>query len=78
MKIFTSLSTAMKFITPAQYSKSNQAHYLINTTAVDEFTKVHKPLEENDSLLDFGCGTGETTVAMAKGILGTLGKPKKV
>jgi len=78
MKIFPRLSTAMKFITPAQYSKSNQAHYVINTTAVDEFTKVHKPLGENDCLLDFGCGTGETTVAMAEGILGTLGKPNKV
>ena len=78
MKIFPKLSTAMKFITPAQYSKSNQAHYVINTSAVNDFTKVHPQLGENDHLLDFGCGTGETTVAMAEGILGNLGKPNKV
>ena len=78
MKIFPKLSTAMKFITPAQYSKSNQAHYIINTTAVNEFTHVHPTLGENDRLLDFGCGTGETTVAMAEGILGNLGKPDQV
>ena len=68
----------MKFITPAQYSKSNQAHYLINTAAVNDFNTVHPQLGENDRLLDFGCGTGETTVAMAEGILGNLGKPNKV
>lgn len=78
MKIFPKLSTAMKFITPAQYSKSNQAHYVINTSAVNDFTQVHPQLGENDRLLDFGCGTGETTVAMAEGILGNLGKPSKV
>jgi len=68
----------MKFVSPAQYSKSNQAHYLINTTAVNDFTKVHTPLGANDRLLDFGCGTGETTVALAEGILGNMGKPNKV
>jgi len=78
MKIFPRLSTAMKFITPTQYSKSNQAHYVINTTAVNEFTQVHPQLGDNDRLLDFGCGTGETTQAMAQGILGNLGKPSKV
>ena len=78
MKIFPKLSTAMKFVSPAQYSKSNQAHYLINTTAVNDFTKVHTPLGANDRLLDFGCGTGETTVALAEGILGNMGKPNKV
>ena len=29
-------------------------------------------------LLDFGCGTGETTEAMAKGVLGQLGQPGEV
>ena len=75
MKLFPRLFTGMKFITPAQYI---QAHFVINTTAVDEFTKVHKPLEENCFLVDFGCGTGETTLAMSKGILGTLGKPNLI
>lgn len=78
MKIFPKLSTAMKFITPAQYSKSNQAHYIINTTAVNEFTKVHPQMGPDDRLLDFGCGTGETTVAMSEGVLGNLGQPREV
>ena len=29
-------------------------------------------------MLDFGCGTGETTVAMAQGVLGDLGQPGEV
>ena len=29
-------------------------------------------------LLDFGCGTGETTVAMSQGVLGQLGQPGEV
>ena len=29
-------------------------------------------------LLDFGCGTGETTVAMSGGVLGDLGRPGQV
>ena len=29
-------------------------------------------------LLDFGCGTGESTVAMARGVLGGLGTPGEV
>ena len=28
--------------------------------------------------MDFGCGTGETTVAMAQGVLGDLGHPGEV
>ena len=29
-------------------------------------------------VLDFGCGTGETTVALAEGWLGNLGRPAEV
>ena len=43
-----------------------QAHYVINTSAVADFTSVHPSLGAADRLLDFGCGTGETTLAMAQ------------
>ena len=71
-------STSMKFVTPSQYTKSNLAHYIINTSAVNDFIKVHPRLGAKDSVLDFGCGTGETTAAIAQGQLGELGKPSKV
>jgi len=66
MRILPPLSTAMKFISPAQYSKSNQAHYVINTSAANDFVEKYPGLGAGDSLLDFGCGTGETTIAMAQ------------
>merc|ERR1711923_381581 len=47
-------STSMKFVTPSQYTKSNQAHYIINTTAVNDFTKMHPKLGVNDRVLDLG------------------------
>ena len=31
-----------------------------------------------ESILDFGCGTGETTAAMANGAMGQLGSPAEV
>ena len=68
----------MKFVTPSQYTKSNLAHYIINTAAVNDFIKVHPSLGVKDSVLDFGCGTGETTAAIAQGQLGNLGQPSKV
>ena len=68
----------MKFVTPSQYTKSNQAHYIINTTAVNDFIKMHPKLSVNDRVLDFGCGTGETTLAIAQGNLGDLGQPGEV
>ena len=71
-------STSMKFVTPSQYTKSNQAHYIINTTAVNEFIKMNPKLGVNDRVLDFGCGTGETTLAIAQGNLGDLGHPGQV
>jgi len=78
MRILPPLSTAMKFISPAQYTKSNQAHYVINTSAANDFVEKYPGLGAGDSLLDFGCGTGETTIAMAQGFLGKLGSPGKV
>ena len=48
MRISSLLQTAMKFVTPAQYTKSNLAHYKINTRAVNEFVKVHSPLGNDD------------------------------
>ena len=71
-------STSMKFVTPSQYTKSNLAHFIINTRAVNDFIKVHPSLAVKDNVLDFGCGTGETTAAIAQGKLGDLGNPGKV
>ena len=48
MRISGFLNTAMKFVTPAQYTKSNLAHFKINTRAVNEFVTVHSALGEED------------------------------
>ena len=48
MRISSFLSTAMKFVTPAQYTKSNLAHYNINTRAVNQFVRIHPALGEED------------------------------
>jgi len=68
----------MNFVTPQQYTKSNLAHYHINTRAANDFLQIYPSLSSQDRLLDFGCGTGETTVAIAHGILGQFGTPGKV
>ena len=78
MRISSFLNTAMKFVTPAQYTKSNLAHFIINTKAANDFTRVHPRLGDQDRVLDFGCGTGETTLAIAQGQLGELGTPDQV
>jgi len=76
MKLHSILrNTAMKFVTPTQYTASNKKHFLINSNAVYDFLKVYQPLTHKDRVLDFGCGTGETTSALARGELGELGKP---
>ena len=51
---------------------------LIILKAASDFTQVYGKLGSNDSVLDFGCGTGETTLAIASGQLGNFGKPEKV
>ena len=71
-------STSMKFVTPSQYTKSNSQHFIINTRAVEDFRNVHQALGPDDSVLDFGCGTGETTLALVQGELGSLGQPGEV
>ena len=38
----------MNFVTPDQYTKSNLAHFKINTRAVNEFVTVHSALGEED------------------------------
>ena len=58
-----------KFVTPGQYAASNLAQYNINVAAVREFLQVY-PGRREERLLDFGCGTGETTAAIAVGELG--------
>jgi len=78
MKLGTTFRTAMKFVSPKQYAASNDAHLVINTTAVNKFAQIHPPLSGTEKVLDFGCGTGETSLAIANGELGNLGKPGHV
>ena len=47
-------------------------------STTQDFVSVHPPLGEDDKVLDFGCGTGETTAAIAAGQLGGLGHPGQV
>ena len=68
-------SVAMRFMTPEKYSKTQESHVVINTSAVNEFVEIYGALTGKDKVLDFGSGTGETTVAIAQGCLGKLGRP---
>jgi len=68
----------MKWISPAGYAKSNSEHIVINAAAADDFRTVYQPLKREDTLLDFGTGTGETAAAIAEGTLGKLGQPGRV
>ena len=38
----------MNFVTPDQYTKSNLAHYHINSRAAEDFVKLHSKLGESD------------------------------
>ena len=79
MLAITPLRPDMDFVTPDQYTKSNLAHYEINRRAASELRRlVGSGLGPQDRLLDFGCGTGESTVALAEGDLGDLGAPGQV
>ena len=62
----TGSSVAMNFLTPEKYSKSQESHFILNGNAVNEFVEICGPLNQDDKVLDFGSGTGETTSAMAK------------
>merc|ERR1712110_1306569 len=68
-------SVAMKFMTPEKYSKSQESHFILNGNAVNEFAEIFGSLSQKDRVLDLGSGTGETTSAMAQGLLCNLGKP---
>ena len=57
-------SVAMKFMDPEKYSKTQAGHYVINTAAVNQYAAVYPTLTEKDKVLDFGSGTGETTLAI--------------
>ncbi|XP_023330187.1 juvenile hormone acid O-methyltransferase isoform X2 [Eurytemora carolleeae] len=78
MKLLSGLRTAMNFVTPKQYSVSNQSHFIINTKTINQLVKFFPPLSGTEKVLDFGCGTGETTLAMAEGRFGELGNPGRV
>jgi len=68
-------SVAMKFMTPEKYSKSQESHFILNGNAVNEFAEIFGSLSQKDRVFDLGSGTGETTSAMAQGLLCNLGKP---
>ena len=69
-------SVAMSFMTPERYAKTQaSAQFLRNTETANEFAEYYGALDENDKVLDIGSGSGETTVAMAQGVLGNLGRP---
>ena len=84
----------MDFVDPDQYTKSNEAHFNINRRAVNDYVKIYSCFGSQEryrnfgqynlmknflkSILDFGCGTGETTAAMANGAMGQLGSPAEV
>ena len=59
-----------KFVTPGQYAASNLAQFNINVAAVMEFLQLYPDKQEEERILDFGCGTGETTAAIGGGELG--------
>ena len=40
--------TAMNFVSPAQYSKSNLAHFNINWRAVSDFVEIYPALGRED------------------------------
>ena len=40
--------SAMNFVTPAQYSKSNLAHFTINCRAVNDFVRIYPALGRED------------------------------
>ena len=58
-------------ITTDDYKSFNAANKRINERALKDFHKLHGYFSPNncDVILDFGCGTGETTAGMARGEL---------
>merc|ERR1712200_292717 len=77
MKVSSALK-AMKGATPQLLTASKDSMMAVNTEAFNQFTKVFSPLTNRQVVLDFGCMSGETTNAIARGELGNLGKPESV
>ena len=72
-------SVAMSYMTPKRYAKTQASgQFVTNTKTVNEFAEFYGPLDENDRVLDIGSGSGETTAAIAQGVLGNLGRPGHV
>jgi len=65
----------MEHISPSDYCASNKMHMTLNTRIATQYRQHFASLTSEDSVMDFGCGSGETTKAIAQGSLGNLGKP---
>jgi len=74
----TSVLKALKGVTPQLLSASKESMSAANVDTVNKFTKVYSPLSNKEKVLDFGCMTGETSNAIARGDLGNLGKAESV
>ena len=74
------LTVNMDFIKPEAYQNVNQAHQAINKRVLADYIQFYgdDAVLNGDSavVVDFGCGTGETTSGMASGVLAST--PKKV
>ena len=46
--LFDCFHSTMNFVTPQQYTKSNLAHYKINTNAVNDFVQIYPSLGPQD------------------------------
>jgi len=77
MKVSTSLK-ALKGVTPQLLAASGDSLVAAHTGTANNFAKVYSPLSNKEKVLEFGCMTGETANAIAKGELGNLGKPASV
>ena len=53
------------FVTPQIYAETNSRHIELNNKLLSEFKSAFD--EPNQLIVDFGCGTGETTHQMANG-----------
>jgi len=65
------------FVPPSLYAKINGRHLALNNQLLQEYGPEIGPLDDGPLVVDFGCGTGETTAGIAQGdLLPWLSRPK--